>query len=107
MRRTFFPASIPYLIPIVVTGTKDLILCKGAWRRELRACPRSRSPRAVTASLRPRDRLEDEETYAFKEWEPGERFGIMMTEEEDASASQEWEPEVRFSYDPGSTTRRN
>jgi hypothetical protein len=61
----------------------------------------------VTASLRPRDRLEDEETYAFKEWEPGERFGIMMAEDEDASASQEWEPEVRFSYDPGSTTRRN
>ena len=52
-------------------------------------------------------KVEDEETSASEEWEPGERFGIMMAEDEDASASQEWEPEVRFSYDPGSTTRRN
>ena len=41
---------------------------------------------------------EDEETYASKEWEPGERFGIA--EDEDASASEEWEPEVHLGYDP-------
>jgi hypothetical protein len=42
--------------------------------------------------------VEDEETSASKEWEPGERFGIV--EDEDASASEELEPEVRFGYDP-------
>ena len=43
-------------------------------------------------------KVEDEETSVSKEWEPGERFGIV--EDEDASASEELEPEVRFGYEP-------
>jgi hypothetical protein len=53
-------------------------------------------------------KVEDEETSASKEWEPGERFGIV--EDEDASSSGEWEPEVRFGCDPdgrGCVTRRS